>query len=304
MLGVLGMFGVLGLLQWARRGDIGHIPTRVVWGWREDGAHHAVDTASKSRVQDRWGISHDLITRNIHVQSLALLILLLGAASALASLSLRGGRNKLGSGHRCASVFNQAFLFVFLVVHVGEFVVLLLGLISYQRVTWLRINVHVGGIGCFASSNEELEDINMGFGGGGGRRRSLWGRPAVTLIVTALFILGPAELVLGDVLDVGVVVHGFSVLVGRGLSVSCRLLLGIVLLVVVGMAVLLFLVVLLVFVESTLVLLVFGHATGMRSVLNAREIHHTINAGESSAAAAVAVRVEFLLGENVAAVLT
>jgi hypothetical protein len=41
----------------------------------------------------------------------------------------------------------------------------------------------------------------------------------------------------------------------------------------------------------------------MRSVLNAREIHHTVNAGESSAAAAVAVRVEFLLGENVAAVL-
>jgi hypothetical protein len=154
-----------------------------------------------------------------------------------------------------------------------------------------------------ASSNEELEDINMRFRSGGGRCRSLWGRPAVSLIVTALFVLGPAELVLGNVLDVGVVVHGFSVLVGRSLSVSCRLRLGIVLLVVVGMAVFLFLVVLLVFVESTLILLVFGHATGMRSVLNAREIHHTVNAGESSAAAAVAVRVEFLLGENVAAVL-
>jgi hypothetical protein len=41
----------------------------------------------------------------------------------------------------------------------------------------------------------------------------------------------------------------------------------------------------------------------MRSVLNAREIHHTINAGEGSAATTIAVRVEFLLGENVAAVL-
>lgn len=41
----------------------------------------------------------------------------------------------------------------------------------------------------------------------------------------------------------------------------------------------------------------------MRSVLNAGEIHHTINAGEGSAATTIAVRVEFLLGENVAAVL-
>ena len=42
---------------------------------------------------------------------------------------------------------------------------------------------------------------------------------------------------------------------------------------------------------------------GMRSVLDAREIHHTVNAGEGSTATTVAVRVKFLLGENVAAVL-
>jgi hypothetical protein len=62
--------------------------------------------------------------------------------------------------------------------------------------------------------------------------------------------------------------------------------------------------VLLVFIKGALILLVLGHATGMRSVLDAREIHHTINAGEGSAATTVAVRVKFLFGENVAAVLT
>lgn len=39
----------------------------------------------------------------------------------------------------------------------------------------------------------------------------------------------------------------------------------------------------------------------MGSVLDAREVHHAINAGEGGAAAAVSMRVEFLLGEDVTA---
>lgn len=40
---------------------------------------------------------------------------------------------------------------------------------------------------------------------------------------------------------------------------------------------------------------------GMRSVLDAGEVYHAINAGKGGAAAAVSMRVEFLLGEDVTA---
>jgi hypothetical protein len=42
---------------------------------------------------------------------------------------------------------------------------------------------------------------------------------------------------------------------------------------------------------------------GMRSVLKPLEVHHTVETGVGSAAALVSMRVEFLLGEDVAAVL-
>ena len=38
----------------------------------------------------------------------------------------------------------------------------------------------------------------------------------------------------------------------------------------------------------------------MGSVLDAREVHHAINAGKGSATTTVSMRVEFLLGEDVA----
>jgi hypothetical protein len=42
---------------------------------------------------------------------------------------------------------------------------------------------------------------------------------------------------------------------------------------------------------------------GMRSVLKPLEVHHTVETGVGSAVALVFMRVEFLLGEHVAAVL-
>src|SRR6478735_5847619 len=91
------------------------------------------------------------------------------------------------------------------------------------------------------------------------RRRSLRGRAVWRFIIAAFFVLGPAELILRDVLNVGVVAHVASV-VGESLNFSHGLVLGVVLLVIVGVTVFLFFV-LLVLIECTLVLLIFGHAT-------------------------------------------
>lgn len=56
-------------------------------------------------------------------------------------------------------------------------------------------------------------------------------------------------------------------------------------------------------VQMALVFLSLGHAARVRSVFRALEVHHAIDAGVGCAVALVAMRVEFLLGENVAAVL-
>jgi hypothetical protein len=42
----------------------------------------------------------------------------------------------------------------------------------------------------------------------------------------------------------------------------------------------------------------------MSAVFEAREVNHAVNAGKRGSAAAVSVRIEFLLGENVSAALT
>jgi hypothetical protein len=41
----------------------------------------------------------------------------------------------------------------------------------------------------------------------------------------------------------------------------------------------------------------------MSAVFEAREVNHAVNAGKRGSAAAVSVRIEFLLGENVSAAL-
>ena len=41
----------------------------------------------------------------------------------------------------------------------------------------------------------------------------------------------------------------------------------------------------------------------MRAILSARKVDHTINAGERGSSAAISMRVELLLGQDVAAVL-
>jgi hypothetical protein len=56
-------------------------------------------------------------------------------------------------------------------------------------------------------------------------------------------------------------------------------------------------------VQVALILLRFGHAACMRSVFRALEVYHAVKASVGGAATLVAMRIEFLLGQDVAAVL-